>query len=94
MNLNLEKYNFGVQSRIFLGHIMCKEGLLMNPQKIEAIQHANHPQNTKEFLSFLGIEFFCQQYIKDFAIRMEPPKHLLKRIGCFHWTTKCESTFR
>jgi hypothetical protein len=37
INLNLEKYSFGVQLGILLGHIMCKEGLLMNPQKIEAI---------------------------------------------------------
>ncbi len=73
---------------------MCKERFLMDPHKIEAIQHANHPQNIKEFLSFLGMENFYQRYIKDFVVRMKPLKHLLKRIGSFHWTTKWESTFR
>jgi len=60
ISLNLEKCSFGVQSRILLGHIVCKERLLMDPQKIEAIQHANRPQNTKELLSFLGMGNFYQ----------------------------------
>ncbi len=46
INLNLEKCSFGVQLRILLSHIMCKEGLLMDPQKIEV----NHPWNTKSFI--------------------------------------------
>jgi hypothetical protein len=84
INLNLEKISFGVQLGILLGHIMCKERLLMDPQKIEVIQHANCPQNTKELLSFLGMENFYQQCIKDFEVRTEPLRHLLKRIGNFH----------
>jgi hypothetical protein len=51
----------------------------MDPQKIEAIQHASYPQNTKELLSFLGMGNFNQQYIKDFAMMMEPLKHLFNR---------------
>jgi hypothetical protein len=43
INLNLEKCSFNVQLRILLSHIICKEGLLMDPQKIEAIQHVSHP---------------------------------------------------
>jgi hypothetical protein len=49
----------------------------MDLQNIEAIQNANHPRNTKELLFFLGMGKFYQQYIKDFAMRMEPLKHLL-----------------
>jgi len=77
ISLNLEKCSFGVQSRILLRHIECKERLLMDPQKIEAIQHTNCPRNIKELLSFLSMGNFYQQYIKDFAMRMEPLKHLL-----------------
>jgi hypothetical protein len=31
ISLNFKKYNFGVQLRILPGHIVCKEGLLMDP---------------------------------------------------------------
>jgi hypothetical protein len=38
ISLNLEKCSFGVQLVIILlGHIVCEEGLLVDPQKIEAI---------------------------------------------------------
>jgi hypothetical protein len=38
ISLNLEKCSFGVQTMIILlGHIVCEEGLLVDPQKIEAI---------------------------------------------------------
>jgi len=37
INLNLEKYMFYVNSRILLGHIVCKEGLLVDPRKITVI---------------------------------------------------------
>ncbi len=65
----------------------------MDPQKIEVIQYASHPQNAKELLSFLGMENFYQQYIKDFAVRTELLKHLLKRTSNFHWTTKWSQPF-
>ncbi len=66
----------------------------MDPQKIEAIQHANHPQNTKEILSFLGMGNFYPWYIKDFAIKTKPLRHLLKMISNFHLTTRCDSLLK
>jgi hypothetical protein len=92
INLNLKKFSFRVWFWILLRHIGCKEGLLMNPHKIEAIQQANHPYNTKELLSFLGMKTFYQRYIKDCAIKTKPLRHLLQRTCSFQWTTSCEST--
>jgi hypothetical protein len=38
----------------FIGHIVSKDGLKIDPQRVEAIKVINFPRNKKEIQLFLG----------------------------------------
>ena len=39
----------------FLGHIVSKMGILVDPSKIEAVQSWPTPRNTREVCNFMGL---------------------------------------
>lgn len=52
----------------YLGHIITKGGIMMDPEKLEAILHWPHPMNLEELQIFLGLlAGFYHKYIKDYA---------------------------
>ena len=51
----LSKCEFWLEQVAFLGHIVSKEGLLVDSAKIEAIVKWERPKNTSEIRSFLGL---------------------------------------
>jgi hypothetical protein len=47
ISLNPKKSLFGLEEGKLLGHIISKEGIKIDPGKIEAIQKVEHPRNIK-----------------------------------------------
>ena len=54
LSLNLAKCAFGFTSGALLGHIVSKEGIAVDPNKIMAIIEAKPPTIAKELNCFLG----------------------------------------
>ena len=54
LSLNLEKCMIWVTSGRLLGHVVCKEALLVDPKKIGAIASLPPPTNVKGLRRFLG----------------------------------------
>jgi hypothetical protein len=50
---NFEKCVFGVNYSVLLGHIVCNEGLLVDPQKVTTIITMLTPTNIIEIKRFL-----------------------------------------
>ena len=48
MKLNPSKCAFGVSSRKFLGFMVSRRGIEVNPDKIQAILNMEPPRNVKE----------------------------------------------
>ena len=51
----LSKCDFWLKEVSFLGHIVSKEGIRVDPVKIEAIVSCKPPRNVTEVRSFLGL---------------------------------------
>jgi hypothetical protein len=63
MNINPEKCAFYVNSCVLLGHIVCSDGLLMDPKKITIITMMLVPVNTIETKnSWLLLTLFLRLY--------------------------------
>ncbi len=58
ISFNLGKCAFCVNLGVLLGHIVCHDGLLVNPQKIIAITTMPTPTNVIEIKQFLGTIVF------------------------------------
>ena len=54
ISLNPKKCLFGLEEGKLLGHIISKEGIRIDPSRIEAILKIEHPRNLKELQSFIG----------------------------------------
>lgn len=54
MRLNVEKYNFGIKIRKFLGFMLTHKGIEANPDKCKAIIEMRRPTNVKEMQRLAG----------------------------------------
>jgi len=78
----------------FLGHVITKEGIKVDPQKINAVVEWPRPTNMTEVRSFLGLVGYYRRFVKDFSKIAYPLTNLLKKTTKFEWLGKCEEAFQ
>jgi hypothetical protein len=54
ISLNIKKCIFGTPFGILLGHIVCKQGLLVDPAKIAVIVNLPPPKSVRQLRETLG----------------------------------------
>ena len=99
LKLKLSKCEF-FRSRIeYLGHIVSKDGIEVNPKKIEAIINWPRPRMVTQVRSFLGFCNYYRKFIFKFA-QVAKPLHKLcsgdnasKKRSLVVWDNDCELAF-
>ena len=92
LNLNPAKCVFGVTSGNLLGHIVSKDGIAVDPDKVRAILETPALNNTKALSSFLGkIQWHSRmiRHLVDFA----KPLHVVVHQLSFQWTEPEEKAY-
>ena len=54
ISLNPRKSNFALEERKLLGHIISKEGIRIDPNRVSEILKVEEPRSKKEVQSFIG----------------------------------------
>src|SRR5258705_6312970 len=85
--LKLEKCKFTVQEVDFLGMVITKDTIKMDPIKLAGIKDWPTPETVKQTRSFLGFGNFYRRFISGFA-RLTRPLHNLTRYGIGHPNVK------
>ena len=88
------KCEFWLHEVGFLGHVLTKEGLSVDPAKNEAVTEWQSPSNVKEVRSFLGLAGYYRKFVEGFSSIARPMTQLLKKDKKFEWTPKCEESFQ
>ena len=94
MFANKEKCTFCVDSVVFLGFVVNKNGVHVDPTKIKAIQEWPTPTSVGEVRSFHGLARFCRRFVPNFSTLASPLNELVKKDVSFNWGEKQESTFQ
>mmetsp|Transcript_18225 Transcript_18225/g.23573 ORF Transcript_18225/g.23573 Transcript_18225/m.23573 type:complete len:1805 (-) Transcript_18225:1615-7029(-) len=95
LKLKLRKCHFCGPEAPFLGHIVSRNGLRMDPKKIEAVQRIARPVTKKDVRSFLGMAGYYRSFIKDFSIIAAPLHKLTQKSAAREvlWNEDCEVAF-
>jgi hypothetical protein len=77
----------------YLGHVITKNGVAVDPAKTAAVESFPVPTNQRDVRSFLGLANYYRRFVKNFAQIAAPLNNLLKKEQDFKWTTKCQTAF-
>ncbi|WVZ57697.1 LOW QUALITY PROTEIN: hypothetical protein U9M48_008050 [Paspalum notatum var. saurae] len=91
--VRLSKCSFAQQKLKYLGHIISKEEVAIDPTKIIAVQNWLVPQSVKELRGFLGLVGYYRRFVKNFGLIAKPLTELLKKGVLFIWTSVTEQAF-
>ena len=61
------KYEFWLDQVAFLGHVVSKDGIQVDPKKTEAITEWQRHTTVMKVRSFLGLAGYCMRFMKDFS---------------------------
>jgi hypothetical protein len=91
--LNPKKCLFGLEEGKLLGHIISKEGIKIDPSRIEAILKLEHPRNLKELQSFIGKINFLRRFIPNLAELLQKITNMLKKDAKIKWDSESRQSF-
>lgn len=94
LTLKPSKCQFAAPRVKYLGHIISKAGMEVDPDKTSAIDNFPTPTNPKEIRSFLGLCSFYRSFVQGYAQIASPLYQLLQKDIKFQWTLECEKSFQ
>lgn len=77
--IQMDKSEFLKLETAYLGHVITREGIKPNPDKITSIQNYPIPQTTKQIKQFLGLIGYYRKFVPDFAKITKPLTLCLKK---------------
>lgn len=89
-----EKCVFSVKSIKFLGHIISKDGIHIDPEKVEAISKFPRPEKVSDVRSLLGMMNHIGKFAPGLAETTKPLRDLLKNDIVWTWDEPQEQAFQ
>ncbi|KAA0067821.1 reverse transcriptase [Cucumis melo var. makuwa] len=88
------KCEFWLKQVSFLGHVVFKAGVSVDPAKIEAVTSWPRPSTVSEVRSFLGLAGYYRRFVENFSRIATPLTQLTRKAAPFVWSKACEDSFQ
>jgi hypothetical protein len=89
----LGKCEFWMKQVAFLGHVISKGGIFVDPSKVQDVLSWNAPTSVDDIRSFLGLAGYYRWFIEGFSKISKPMTELLEKDKKFEWTSACKASF-
>jgi hypothetical protein len=96
-NINYAKFSkceFWLDQVEFLGHVISKEGIAVNPSKVASVLEWEASKNVKQIRGFSGMAGYYQRFIEGFSKIAGPMTKLLRKNTLFVWSDDYEASFQ
>ncbi|KAL0551924.1 hypothetical protein IC582_011017 [Cucumis melo] len=92
--LKFSKCEFWLKQVSFLGHVVSKAGVSVDPAKIEAVTGWTRSSTVSEVRSFLGLAGYYRRFVENFSRIATPLTQLTRKGAPFVWSKACEDSFQ
>jgi hypothetical protein len=89
----LIKCEFWLKQVAFLGHVISKGGISVDPSKVQDVLSWKAPTNVGDIRSLIGLVGYYQRFIEGFSKISKPMTELLEKDKRLEWTPACEASF-
>ncbi|GKV48039.1 hypothetical protein SLEP1_g54877 [Rubroshorea leprosula] len=93
MKLNPMTCTFAIESGKFLGYVVSKKGIEVNPDKVQAVQQMEPPKIVKDVQRLTSRIVALHRFIARSAERCLPFFKALRQPKNFQWTDECQQAF-
>jgi hypothetical protein len=91
--VKLSKCEFRLKQVTFLGHVISKGGISVDPSKIQDVLSWKAPTSVGDIQNFLRLAGYYRRFIEEFLKISKPMTELLEKDKRFKWTPACEGSF-
>jgi hypothetical protein len=92
LTVKLKKCHFGRIEVEYLGHVVGREGIKVDPKKVTAIAELRAPRNVSEVRTLLGMVAYYRRFIPDCSALSKPLHNLTRKDTPFVWSEACEAS--
>jgi len=90
----LSKCEFWLREVSFLGHVISKGGIVVDPSKVDAVLQWESPKSVFEIRSFLGLAGYYWRFIEGFSKLALSLTQLTRKGQAYVWDAKYEKSFQ
>lgn len=94
VKFNKEKFQFKLDHVKYVGLIVSKEGIKVDPEHVKSITSLCEPKNVKQLQKFLGMTNYLSKFIPEYSKNTEPLRQLLRKDCEFVWGIEQQNAFQ
>ena len=93
IKLNLPKTELRKPQILFMGHLMTKDGLKMDPDKLRAVRELEKPDSVESLRRFLGFVNYLARFLPRLSDVLQPLRKLTLKDVPWSWTDEHDAAF-
>ncbi|GJQ92409.1 putative reverse transcriptase domain-containing protein [Tanacetum coccineum] len=88
------KCEFWLKEVQFLGHVVNRDGIHVDPSKVESVKNWKTPESSTKIRSFLGLAGYYRRFIENFSKIAKPLTLLTQKNKTYVWGDEQDEAFR
>lgn len=94
VTISKDKCQFCRPQMKYLGYVVDRNGLHVDPEKVNAMLEIKPPKTVREVRRLVGTFSWYRRFVPEFSSVIAPITNLLKKKVKFDWTEECDRAFR